>query len=56
MQVLLRQAVGLIGEKALATRLDVPLPVLEGWLAGRGNIPLRTLSVLVDLLAEPGER
>ena len=55
-QVLLRQAVGLIGEKALATRLDVPLPMLEGWLAGRGNMPLRTLSVLVDLLAEPGER
>ncbi|HEX6157503.1 MAG TPA: hypothetical protein VFZ54_15870 [Burkholderiales bacterium] len=55
MQVLLRQAVGLIGQKALATRLGVPVTVLEGWMAGRGSMPLRTLSILVDLLAEPGE-
>jgi len=53
-QVLLRQAVVLIGQKALAARLDVPVAVLEGWLEGRGTMPLRTLSVLVDLLAESG--
>jgi len=55
-QVLLRQAVVLIGQKALAARLDVPVAVLEGWLEGRGTMPLRTLSVLVDLLAEDGGR
>jgi hypothetical protein len=54
-QVLLRRAVGLIGQKALAIRLGVPVTVLEGWMAGRGSMPLRTLSILVDLLAEPGE-
>jgi hypothetical protein len=53
-QVLLRQAVGLMGPKALAIRLDVPAAVLEGWLAGRGNMPLSTLSALLDLLSEPG--
>jgi|SoiMethySBSTD1v2_1073268.scaffolds.fasta_scaffold52787_5 hypothetical protein len=53
-QVLLRQAVVLIGQKALAARLEVPATVLEGWLEGRGTMPLRTLSVLVDLLAESG--
>ena len=51
-QVLLRQAAVLIGQNALAARLEVPLPVLEAWLAGRGTMPLRTLSALVDLLAE----
>ena len=54
-QVLLRQAVVLVGQKALAARLGVAPPVLEGWLEGRGTMPLRTLSVLVDLLAESGE-
>jgi len=52
-QVLLRQAVGLIGQEALAARLGVPVAVLEGWIAG-GTMPLRTLSVLADLLAETG--
>jgi DNA-binding transcriptional regulator YdaS (Cro superfamily) len=53
-QVLLRQAVALIGQQALAARLGVPLPVLEDWVEGRGAMPLRTLSALVDLLAETG--
>ena len=53
-QGLLRQAVGRVGEQELALRLAVPVALLEGWLAGRGNMPLPTLSALVDLLAELG--
>jgi hypothetical protein len=53
-QGLLRQAVDRLGEQELALRLAVPVALVQGWIAGRGTVPLNALSVLVDLLAEPG--
>ena len=50
-QVLLKTAAQRIGQESLAARLNVPLPLLQAWIAGHGTMPDRKLSILVDLVA-----
>lgn len=51
-QALLRKAVALVGQEALASGLKVPLTVLDGWLTGNGTMPDGKLSALIAVLDE----
>jgi len=51
-QALLRKAADLLGRDELASGLKVPINVLEGWMTGKGSIPVRKLSALADLLEQ----
>jgi hypothetical protein len=44
-----------IGRPMLATRLEVPLGILEGWLGGSTAMPDAKLIMLIDLVDETSE-
>ena len=47
---LLHRASQLVGKDALATRLNVPMHLLDVWLRGHATVPERKLLALIDLL------
>lgn len=49
---LLVQAVSRLGRAAVAQRLDVPVAILEDWLAGKSDIPDPKVLILLVLLDE----
>jgi hypothetical protein len=54
-QRMLRRAAVLVGEEALAARLNVPATVLDVWLRGLATMPDRKLLALADLIDTLGD-
>jgi hypothetical protein len=54
-QRLLDLMIARLGRRELAARLDVPLVVLDDWLAGETPIPNGKLVALIDLIDETGD-
>jgi hypothetical protein len=54
-QRMLRRAAALVGERALAARLNVPTTVLDVWLRGLATMPDRKLLALADLIETLGD-
>jgi hypothetical protein len=54
-QRMLRRAAVLVGEEALAARLNVPATVLDVWLRGLATMPDRKFLALADLIDTLGD-
>ena len=54
-QRMLKRAAMLVGEEALALRLNVPPTVLDVWLRGLATMPDRKLLALADLIDTLGD-
>ncbi len=53
-QRMLKRAAVLVGEEALAARLNVPATLLDIWLRGLATMPDRKLLALADLIETLG--